>query len=174
MSLFPKVLWPFSYLTLPQNKPSEFFECYLLFDSYCLTMIDEIYLYALYSYAIKPNKSPLRNRLLALLLWEIGHLSSPNRSCLDRLILICGGRASLQVELPHILDALSNQPQLHSILMSIHERWTTKFQDFCPSQRIPSFWRSVGGWSIQLLSMPLTVSAVGFIIMRWAAISILE
>ena len=27
---FPKVLWPFNYLTLTQNKPSEFFECYLL------------------------------------------------------------------------------------------------------------------------------------------------
>ena len=26
MSLFPKVLWPFSYLTLTLNKPSEFFE----------------------------------------------------------------------------------------------------------------------------------------------------
>ena len=29
MSLFPKVLWLFSYLILTQNKPSEFFECYL-------------------------------------------------------------------------------------------------------------------------------------------------
>ena len=36
---FPKVLWPFSYLTLTLNKPSEFFEYYLLFDHYCLTMI---------------------------------------------------------------------------------------------------------------------------------------
>ena len=41
---------------------------------------------------IKPNKSPLRNRLKALLLWEIGHLSSPSRSCLGRLILIHGGQ----------------------------------------------------------------------------------
>ena len=39
----------------------------------------------------EPNESPLRERLLALLLWEIGHLSSPSRSCLGRLILICGG-----------------------------------------------------------------------------------
>ena len=59
---FPKVLLPFIYLTLTQNKPSEFFECYLLFDPYCLTMIDELYVYALYSYANKPNKSPLKNR----------------------------------------------------------------------------------------------------------------
>ena len=46
MSLLLKVLWPFSYLTLTQKKPSEFFECYLLFDPYFLTMIDELYLYS--------------------------------------------------------------------------------------------------------------------------------
>ena len=61
MSLFPKVLWPFSYMTLTQNKPSEFFAYYLLFYHFCLTMIDELYVcvcvcvcvcvYALYSYA---------------------------------------------------------------------------------------------------------------------------
>ena len=39
---------------------------------------------------IEPNKSPLRKRLLALLLWEISHLSFPSRSCLGRLILIRG------------------------------------------------------------------------------------
>ena len=50
MSLFPKVLWSFSYLTQTQNKPSELFECYL-FDYYCLIMIDELSMYALYSYA---------------------------------------------------------------------------------------------------------------------------
>ena len=33
MSLFPKVLWPFNYLTLSQNKPSEFFKCYYLIIS---------------------------------------------------------------------------------------------------------------------------------------------
>ena len=84
---FPKVLWSFNYLTLTQNKPSQFFECYLLFDHNCLTMIDELYVYALCSYANKANKSPLRNRFLALLLWEFGHLSSPSRSCLGRFIL---------------------------------------------------------------------------------------
>ena len=45
MNLFPEVLWPFSYVTLTQNKSSEFFECYLLFDHFCLTMIDELYVY---------------------------------------------------------------------------------------------------------------------------------
>ena len=83
---FPKVLWPFNYMTLTQN----FFECYLLFDHYCLTMIDELYIYTLYSYANKPNKCSLRNSLLALLLWEISHFSSPSRSCLGRLIFIRG------------------------------------------------------------------------------------
>ena len=50
MSLFPKVSWSFSYLTLTQNKPSEFFQCYLL-DYYYLTMIDELSICTLYSYA---------------------------------------------------------------------------------------------------------------------------
>ena len=94
---FPKVSWPFSYLTLTQNKPSQFFECYLLFDHYCLTMTDELYVYALYSYANKPNKNPLRKKLLALLLWEIGHLYSPSRSCLGRLILSHGSRRQGEV-----------------------------------------------------------------------------
>ena len=48
---FPKVLWSFSYQTLTQNKLLEFFECYLLLDHFCLTMIDELSIYALYSYA---------------------------------------------------------------------------------------------------------------------------
>ena len=39
-------------------------------------------------------KKPLKKRLLALLLWEIDHLSSPRRYCLGRLILIHGGRGS--------------------------------------------------------------------------------
>ena len=40
---------------------------------------------------IKPNKSPWgTGSLLVLLLWEIGYLSSPSRSCLRTLILIRG------------------------------------------------------------------------------------
>ena len=50
---------------------------------------------------IKPNKSPLRNRFLVLLFWEIGHLSSPSRSCLGRLILICSRWGALRAKLPH-------------------------------------------------------------------------
>ena len=75
MSLFPKVLWSFNYLTLTQNKPSEFFVCYLLFDHFCLTMIDELYVCVCVCVCvpcipmqIKPNKGPLKNRFLALLL----------------------------------------------------------------------------------------------------------
>ena len=55
-------------------------------------MIDELYIYTLYSYANKPNESPLRKTLLALLLGEFGYLSSPSRSCLGRLIFIHGGQ----------------------------------------------------------------------------------
>ena len=50
---------------------------------------------------IKSNKSPLRNRLLALLLWEFGHLSSSSRSRLGRLILIYGNQGALRAEPPH-------------------------------------------------------------------------
>ena len=48
---------------------------------------------------IKHNKRPLRNRLLALLLWEIGHLSTPSRACPGRLILIRGGQGGGRVPL---------------------------------------------------------------------------
>ena len=50
---------------------------------------------------IEPSKSSLRKRLLALLLWEIGHISSPSRSCLDRLILIHGRPGVLRAEHLH-------------------------------------------------------------------------
>ena len=49
---------------------------------------------------IEPNKSPWRNRLKALLLLEIGHLSSPSRSCLGRFILIRGSQRALQAQHP--------------------------------------------------------------------------
>ena len=56
MSLFPEVLWPFNYLTLTQNKPSEFSECYRLFDHFCLTMMNFMYTHCI-PMQIKPNKS---------------------------------------------------------------------------------------------------------------------
>ena len=84
MNLAPKVLWPSNWLAVTQNKPSRFSVNPVLFNPYWLTMIDELYLH---SYANEPNKSPWRERLWALLLWKIGHLSSPSRSCLGRLIL---------------------------------------------------------------------------------------
>ena len=64
-----------------------------LYVIYCLILTTRQWLmgFTCIPVQIEPNKSPLRNRLLALLLWEIGHLSSPSRSCLGRLILICGG-----------------------------------------------------------------------------------
>ena len=47
-------------------------------------MIYEPYLH---SYGNEPNKSPWRKRLWALLHCEIGHLSSPSRSCLRSVFL---------------------------------------------------------------------------------------
>ena len=49
---------------------------------------------------IEPNKSPLRKRVLALLLGEIGHVSSPSRSCLGRLIFILGKADTIAVTTP--------------------------------------------------------------------------
>ena len=49
---------------------------------------------------IEPNESLLRKKLLVLLLWEFGHLSSPSRSCLGRLILICSRWGALWAKLP--------------------------------------------------------------------------
>ena len=53
---------------------------------------------------INPNKSPLRNRFLALLLWEISYLSSPSRSCLGRFIFICGGWGALRQSSPTLRE----------------------------------------------------------------------
>ena len=65
-------------------------------------MFDALYVYALYSYANKPNKSPLRKRLLALFLWEFGHLSSPSRSCLGRISFVHGRQGALQAKIPTV------------------------------------------------------------------------
>ena len=90
------VCFPKSYSTLTNwpwlriSPQSSLFVIYcLILTAWQWLMINELYLY---SEQIEPNKSPLRKRLLALLLWETGHLSSPRRSCIGRLILICGGR----------------------------------------------------------------------------------
>ena len=102
MSLFPKDLWPFNYLTLAQNKPLEFFKCYLLFDHFCLTWLMSFVYTPCNPMQIKPNKSPLRKRLLALLLWGISHLSSPADNVLvDLFSSMADGGWLLQTESPH-------------------------------------------------------------------------
>ena len=59
----------------------------------------------------EPNKSPLRKRLLALLLWEISHLSSPNRSCLGRFIFIRGGLGVCRQSAPTSVEENSSLTQ---------------------------------------------------------------
>ena len=74
---------------------------------------------------IKPNKSPLRNRLKALLLWEIGYLSSPSRSCLGKLILIHSNPGelcphSLVVRRPnHIIFSNFNTVQASVVCLNV-------------------------------------------------------
>ena len=105
---FPKFysllgIWPWLRIS-PQSS---------LFVIYCLTLTAWQWLMSFTCIPVQtePNKSPLRKRLLALLLWEIGNLSSSSRSCLGRLILIHGGweRWALQVEPPPtVQDSVEN------------------------------------------------------------------
>ena len=82
-SYSPLANWPWLRIS-PQSS---------LFVTYCLILTAWQWLmsFTCIPVQIEPKKSPLRKRLLALLLWEISHLSSPSRSCLGRLILIGGG-----------------------------------------------------------------------------------
>ena len=100
MSLFPKFYsplanWPWLRIS-PHNS---------LYVIYCLILTAWQWLmsFTCIPVQIEPNKSPLKKRLLTLLLWEIGHLSSPSRSCLSRLTLICEGRGAglCRWSLPH-------------------------------------------------------------------------
>ena len=87
---------------------------------------------------IEPNKSPLRKRLLALLLWEIGHLSSPSRSGLGRLIFIHDGQAELPPA-PHsgiFLKAFWLYFTLHSLLAI---SFFFLFSRHCGRSRYPTY-----------------------------------
>ena len=86
---FPKSYSPLANLPWLRISPQS-----SLYVIYCLILTAWQWLmsFTCIPVQIEPSKSPLRKRLLALLLWEIGHLSSPSRSCLGRLILICGGQ----------------------------------------------------------------------------------
>ena len=98
MSLFPKVLWPFDvtlsispWLRISPHSSLNVICCLIITDWQWLISFTCMPCIPM---QIKPNKSPLRNRLRALLLWEIGHLSSPSRSHLGRLTLICDSQGS--------------------------------------------------------------------------------
>ena len=108
-SYSPLANWPWLRIS-PQSS---------LFVIYCLILTAWQWLmsFACIPVQIEPNESPLRKRLLALLLWEIGHLSSPSRSCLGRLILILGSQGALQAEPPHSLWPLLF---LHCFLFFFH------------------------------------------------------
>ena len=83
---FPKFYNPLANRPLLRISPQS-----SLYVIYCLILTAWQWLmsFTCIPVQIEPNKSPLRKRLLALLLWEVGHLSSPSRSCIGRLILIC-------------------------------------------------------------------------------------
>ena len=107
MSLFPTVLWLFGYLTQTQNSPHS-----SLNVIYCLIITAWQWLMSFthmpcIPMQIKPNKSPLRNRLKALLLWKIGHLSAAIRSCLGRIILIEDGQGGSAGQSPPTLAYLT-------------------------------------------------------------------
>ena len=91
----PLAIWP--WLRISPHSSLNVIYCLILTAWQCLSFT---YMPCI-PVQIEPNKSPLRNRLKALLLWEICYLSSPSRSCLGRLILIFGGWGALWVEPPH-------------------------------------------------------------------------
>ena len=99
---------------------------------------------------IEPNKSPMKKRLLALLLWEIGHLSSPSRSCLGRLILIRGGQSTPTPS--QIFQNPRPKPVIPTYLKPLHHD---------PSLIKPVHWKASGYQptnviSIQTLHFPLS------------------
>ena len=69
----------------------------------------------------EPNKSPLRERLLALLLWEISHLSSPSRPCLGRHSHPWRGMGRLSRRSPPIGHHWGDRGLLNSSLESSHK-----------------------------------------------------
>ena len=77
----PLAIWPWLWIS-PHSSLNVIY-CLIITAWQCLMS----FIYTLYFYANKPNKSPLRNRFLALFLWEFSHPSSPSRSCLGRLVL---------------------------------------------------------------------------------------
>ena len=106
-SYSPLANWPWLRIS-PQSS---------LFVIYCLILTAWQWLmsFTCIPVQIEPSKSPLRKRLLAVLFWEMGHLSSPSRSRLGRLILIRSGPRQLcWMKHPH-----SIQTQVAVIVLEI-------------------------------------------------------
>ena len=83
-SYSPLINWPWLRISLQSS----------LFVIYCLILTAWQWLmsFTCIPVQIEPKKSPLRKRLLVLLLWEIGLVSSPSRPRLGRFIFICADR----------------------------------------------------------------------------------
>ena len=92
----PLAIWPWLKIS-PQSSLNGIY-CLIITVWQCLMSFTYT---PCISMQIKPNKNPLRNRLMALLLWKTGHLSSPSRSCLGRIILIQDGWGVLLDKAPH-------------------------------------------------------------------------
>ena len=91
------VCFPKSYSTLANWPWLRISPQSSLFVVYCLILTAWQWLMSFTCIAAQTeaNKSPLRKRLLAFLLWETRQVSSPSRSCLGKLILIRGGPAGV-------------------------------------------------------------------------------
>ena len=79
----PLAIWP--WLTISPQSSLNVIYCLIL------TAWQWLMSFTYIPVQTEPSKSPLRNRLLVLL-WEIGYLSSPSRSCLGKHILIWSGQ----------------------------------------------------------------------------------
>ena len=109
-------------MAVTQNKPSKFSVNHVLFNPYCLTIIDELYLY---SCANEPNKSPWRERLWALSFERLATSPPQADHVLVDLFFIRGGRGYC-VKAPRHLCT----PMFIAAQLTIEKCWK---QPKCPS-----------------------------------------
>ena len=95
-------LWRHSiYLTLAQNKPLWFFKCFPVLDHYCLTVTDELYIYApVFLCELNPIKAHCERGSRPFSSERLVSLSSPSRSVLVDLFSSAADRGLRGTELP--------------------------------------------------------------------------